>query len=107
MGGRTSGKSRRSRLACRARDCLGFKGPHSGYYGRSPAHSYFTGCSTGGREGLIEAQRFPTDYDGIVAGAPANYWPQAQAATIGNVTYIEKPGNWLSNENLLWSIRWF
>jgi len=70
------------------------------YYGRSPAHSYFTGCSTGGREGLIEAQRFPTDYDGIVAGAPANYWPQAQAATIGNVTYIEKPGNWLSNEKL-------
>ena len=41
------------------------------YYGKTQAYSYFTGCSDGGREALIEAQRYPTDFDGILAGAPA------------------------------------
>jgi hypothetical protein len=44
------------------------------YYGSAPKRSYFAGCSDGGREALMEAQRFPEDYDGILAGAPANYW---------------------------------
>ncbi|MCP5144597.1 MAG: tannase/feruloyl esterase family alpha/beta hydrolase [Gammaproteobacteria bacterium] len=41
------------------------------YYGNSPHHSYFVGCSTGGREGMVMAQRFPQLFDGIVSGAPA------------------------------------
>jgi feruloyl esterase len=44
------------------------------FYGKAAVHSYFDSCSDGGREALMEAQRFPADFDGILAGAPANHW---------------------------------
>lgn len=40
------------------------------YYGKAPDYSYFKGCSTGGRQAMVQAQRFPWDFDGIIAGAP-------------------------------------
>ncbi len=67
------------------------------FYGKHPLqHAYFASCSNGGRQGLMEAQRFPGDYDGIIAGAPANYWThlvtsaiwQLQATTLDAASYI-------------------
>ncbi len=42
------------------------------YYGSAPKYSYWNGCSTGGRQGLAEVQRYPNDFDGVIAGAQAN-----------------------------------
>jgi feruloyl esterase len=66
-----------------ARDDYFYRAPHAvslaskriiaAYYGSPPARSYFDGCSTGGREGLLLAQRYPHDFNGIVAGSPAAF----------------------------------
>ncbi len=52
------------------------------FYGNGPRFSYWNGCSTGGKQGLTEAERFPDDYNGIVAGAPANYWTHLMFSAI-------------------------
>jgi len=55
------------------------------FYGEAPRHAYFMGCSNGGRQALMEAQRFPDDYEGIVAGAPANYWTHLMTRALWDV----------------------
>jgi hypothetical protein len=55
------------------------------FYGAPASHSYFDSCSDGGREALMEAQRFPGDFDGILAGAPANFWTHLLANAVAMV----------------------
>ncbi len=52
------------------------------FYGEAPKLSYWVSCSSGGKQGLKEAQRFPADYDGVVAGAPVVNWTHRAAAGI-------------------------
>ncbi len=54
------------------------------YYDSNVAYSYFLGCSRGGGQAMMEAQRYPDDFDGIVAGAPAFNWPAIAAEFIQN-----------------------
>ena len=67
------------------------------YYGSSAKKAYFDSCSDGGREALMEAERFPDDYDGILAGAPANAWSRMHASGVdlAQVT-IEDPRAYIS-----------
>ena len=54
------------------------------FYGADIRRNYFVGCSDGGREALMEAQRYPEDFDGIVAGAPANDWSHLMVGGVWN-----------------------
>jgi hypothetical protein len=73
---------------------FGYRGVHlmterskqivAAYYGSPAKHSYFAACSDGGREALMEAQRFPADYDGILAGAPAYNWTALVTTSLHN-----------------------
>jgi hypothetical protein len=60
------------------------------YYAKAPERSYFAGCSDGGREALMEAQRYPEDYDGILAGAPANYWTRLLTLAAADTQALSK-----------------
>jgi feruloyl esterase len=60
------------------------------FYGNGPQWSYFRGCSDGGREALQEAQRYPADWDGIVVGAPANYWTHLFSGFVYNQQELTK-----------------
>ena len=59
------------------------------YYRRAPSKSYFEGCSTGGRQGFTEVQRFPTDYDGVISGAPL-YDLRAQTSALFRIQFFQK-----------------
>jgi feruloyl esterase len=62
-------------------------------YGVAPRYSYFNGCSTGGRQGLMEAQRYPQDYNGIVSGAPAINWTRFSNQHLWGPVVMNATGN--------------
>jgi feruloyl esterase len=70
------------------------------FYGDAPKRSYFNSCSDGGREGLIEAQRFPGDYDGVVAGSPAGDWTHLMTQLIYNMQAIGTPESYIPSAKL-------
>jgi hypothetical protein len=70
------------------------------FYGDAPRHSYFSSCSNGGRQALMEAQRYPRDYDGIIAGAPANFWTHLLAASAWDVQVLSDPASYIPASKL-------
>jgi len=71
------------------------------YYGRAARRRYFIGCSNGGRQALMAAQRFPEDWDGVLAGSPALEWTEQLAgfAAIQHQLRLT-PGNWIPTSKL-------
>jgi feruloyl esterase len=78
------------------------KGVIQAFYGDAPRRSYFASCSNGGRQALMEAQRFPEDYDGILAGAPANYWTHLLTANFyaSGKPMLENPASYIPKEKI-------
>jgi feruloyl esterase len=72
------------------------------FYGEAAKRSYFAACSDGGRQALMEAQRFPEDYDGILAGAPANYWTHLLVANFYATAkpMLEDPASYIPKEKI-------
>lgn len=64
------------------------------YYGEGPRFSYWNGCSSGGKQGLKEVQMYPDDFDGVIAGAPANNWVRLQTQSLmANIANLPKGGS--------------
>jgi hypothetical protein len=70
------------------------------YYGSDPMYSYWVGCSTGGRQGLMEAQRYPEDFDGYVVGAPVLFLTGLQMKAIWNFLAIGEGAGKINTEKL-------
>jgi hypothetical protein len=72
------------------------------FYGKDSSHAYFLGCSTGGQQALIEAQLYPADYDGIVAGAPVVSRTHVHAAFLWDYQAAQRtPGSVLGHDKLM------
>jgi feruloyl esterase len=72
----------------------------NGFYGNAPRFSYFAGCSTGGRQALTAAQRYPEDFNGIIAGAPASHTSTQAFGQIWFAQALADPAGALSREKL-------
>jgi len=71
------------------------------FYERAPSHSYYQGCSTGGRQGMMEAQMFPADFDAIIAGAPVNNQLTLNATQFDSIVrFLENPELALSRDKI-------
>ena len=71
------------------------------FYGSGPKRSYFASCSNGGRQALMEAQRYPNDYDGLIAGAPANYFTQILSGFAWNMqATMNDPASYIPGSKL-------
>jgi feruloyl esterase len=68
------------------------KGLIAAHYGKPARYSYFSSCSNGGRQGLLEVQRYPDDFDGLIIGAPWNFQSHSNAGFVWNAQALSAPG---------------
>ena len=70
------------------------------FYGRRPAHAYFNGCSNGGRQAMMEVQRYPEDFDGVIAGDPATGTPMQVGRAVFFQQLLASPANYVPAEKI-------